>query len=172
MTTGFSENDGGSTTVIPSTMRGRDWPCLRQFCVFLENRVGALAQMLGKLEQQDLRVVALSTVDSADFAVMRIMVDNYERGKEIFELSGFTFFENDVIGVELPDTPQPFVSICLALLQAELSINYSYPLLYRRRGRGAIALHVDDVETALQTLDQKGLTVVTEKQLLEDDEYL
>ncbi len=169
MNSGYSDEGA----VPPAaTMRGRDWPCLRQFCVFLENRVGALHSVLRRLEQQDLRVVALSTVDSADFAVMRIMVDAYERGKEIFELSGFTFFENDILGVELPDDPQPYVSICMALLQAELSINYSYPLLYRRRGRGAIALHVDDVDAALSVLEQKGLRIVTERDLLDDDEML
>lgn len=169
MTTDFSDD-----AALPpaATMRGRDWPCLRQFCVFLENRVGALHAVLRRLETEDLRVVALSTVDSADFAVMRIMVDEYERGKEIFDLSGFTYFENDVVGVELPDDPQPYVSICMALLQAELSINYSYPLLYRRRGRGAIALHVDDTEMALRVLEQKGLHVVTERNLKDDDENL
>lgn len=155
----------------PSTLRGRDWPCLRQFCVFLENRVGRLHDLLKHLERHDLRVIALSIVDSMDYAVVRVMLNNYELGHELFELSTFAVFENDVIGVELPDDPQPYVKICMALLQAEMNIHYTYPLLYRRRGRGAIALYVDDVDQGLTLLREMGHRIVTEKDLLEDDEF-
>ncbi len=168
----MSMSSGGNFATDPSTMRGRDWPCLRQFCVFLENRVGRLHDLLRHLERHDLRVIALSIVDSADFAVARVMLDNYERGHELFQLSSFNVFENDVIGVELPDDPQPYVKICMALLQAEMNIHYSYPLLYRRHGRGAIALHVDDVDQGLKVLVEKGHRIVTERDLLEDDELL
>ena len=154
-----------------STMRGQDWPCLRQVCVLLENRVGQLRDLLQHLEGQDLRLVALSIVDSVDFAVVRVLLDNYERARELFELSDFTYFENDLIGVELPDAMQPYVAVCTALLQAELNVHYTYPLLFRRRGKAAIALFVDDIDQALEVLKEKGLTIITENDLLDDDEY-
>lgn len=163
---------GGESVVDPATMRGRDWPCLRQFCVFMENRVGYLHELLRHLEGHDLRVVALSISDSVDCAVARIMLNNYERAEELFRLSNFHFFENDVIGVELPDEPQPYVGICMALLQAEINIHYTYPLLLRRHGRGAIAMYVDDVDQGLKTLRDKGLRIITETDLLDDDEDL
>ncbi|MCH8828461.1 MAG: acetolactate synthase [Planctomycetes bacterium] len=152
-------------------MRGRDWPCLRQFVVFLENRVGSLNDLLRHLEGHDLRVIALSIVDSVDCAIVRVMLDDYERGRSLFDLSPFPVFETDIIGVELPDDPQPYVRICRALLQAELNIHYTYPLLYRRRGRGAIALYVDDLDLGLKTLAEKGHRILTEKDLLDDDEF-
>ena len=155
----------------PSTMRGQDWPCLRQFCVFLENRVGRLHELLRHLERHDLRVIALSIVDSVDYAVVRVMLNNYELGHELFELSTFSVFGSVVIGVELPDDPQPYVKICMALLQAEMNIHYTYPLLYRRRGRGAIALYVDDVDQGLTLLREMGHRIITEQDLLEDDEF-
>ena len=167
----MSMSFGDENSVSPSTMRGREWPCLRQFAVVLENRVGSLHQLLRHLEGHDLRVMALSIIDSIDCAIVRLVVDNYERGKELFDLSPFTVFETDILGVELPEHPQPYVSICIALLQAELNIHYTYPLLYRHRGKGAIALYVDDIDLALKTLKEKGLNIVTENDLLEDDEY-
>jgi hypothetical protein len=167
MSMGFG--DGASSDAM--TMRGRDWPCLRQFCIFLENRVGRLSDLLRHLERQDLRVVALSIVDSVDCAIVRLMVDNFERGRELFSLAGFTAYESDLIGVALPDNPQPYVAVCTALLQAEVNIHYTYPLLYRRRGRGAIALYVDDVDQGLKVLHEKGLQVITEKDLMDDDEF-
>lgn len=152
-------------------MRGRDWPCLRQFCVFMENRVGRLHEMFRQVERHDLRIVGLSVVDSVDFAVARVILDNADRGRELFQLAGLTVTETDVVGVELPDSPQPFVSIFTSLVSAELNIHYTYPLL-RRQGRGGIVLHVDDVDQATQILSAAGFRLITENDLLEDDEYL
>ena len=139
--------------------------------IFLENKVGNLADLLRRIETQDLRIIALSIADSVDCAIARLMLDSYERGKELLDLGGFAVFETDLIGVELPDDPQPYVRICIALLQAEINIHYTYPLLYRRGGRGAIALYVDDPDAGLRTLKELGHRIVTENDLREDDEY-
>lgn len=168
----MSMNFGDEAVVDPSTARGRNWPCLRQFCVFMENRVGRLHDLLRHIERHDLQVIALSVADSIDCAIARIMVNNSDRAREIFQLSNFTFSENDVIGVELSDDAQPYVRVCTALLQGEVNIHYTYPLLYRRRGRGAIALYVDDIDLGLSVLRDKGLHIITETDLLDDDEYL
>jgi hypothetical protein len=159
---------GESTEAV--TARGRQWPTLRQFAVFLENRVGRLHDLLRRFESHDIRVVALSIANSVDCAFVRIMVNDADRGREVLKLSNFPFAEIDLIGVELPDGSQPFVQICLALLQAELNVHYTYPLLYHRSGRGAIALYVDDIDLALRTLEDKGLSIVTESDLLLDDD--
>jgi len=166
-----SMNFGTDVPVEPGIMRGRDWPALRQFGIFLENRVGNLHDLLRRLEGQQLRIMALSILDSVDCAVVRLVVDNYERGKDVLNLAGFQVFEADLIGVELPDDPQPYVKICMALLQAEINIHYTYPLLYRRKGQGAIALYVDDIDLGLKTLAEKGHRIITEKDLLDDDEF-
>lgn len=162
---------GGESATDPKTARGQSWPCLRQFGVFMENRVGSLHELLRHLERHDLRVMALSIVDSVDCAIARLVLDNVDRGKELFRLSNFTVFETDLVGVELPDDPQPYVRICMALLEAELNIHYTYPLLYRRKGRGAIALYVDDIDLAMKTLTDNGNRIVTENDLLDDDEF-
>jgi hypothetical protein len=137
----------------------------------MENRVGRLHELLRHLERYDLRVVALSIANSVDCAIARVMLNDSDRGREVFKLSNFCFSESDLVGVELPDDPQPYLKICMALLQAELNIHYTYPLLYRRHGRGAIALYVDDVDLALKTLADKGLQIVTETDLLNDTEF-
>lgn len=162
---------GGEEILGPSTIRGREWPSLRQFCVFMENRVGGLHDLLRHLERNEIRVVALSVANSVDCAIIRVMVNNTERAREVFNFSRFAFSESDLVGVELPDDTQPYLRVCMALLAAEINISYTYPLLYRRHGRGAIALYVDDVETAIQTLTEKGLTVITENDLMDDDEF-
>src|SRR5690606_4828678 len=95
-------NHGGQATTGPQTMRGRNWPALRQFCVFIENHVGSLQELMRQVENDNLRVVGLTVVDSIDFAVVRMMFDDYERAQEAFKLSPFPYSEKDLLGVELP----------------------------------------------------------------------
>ena len=163
--------DSGEETGT-ETMRGRAWPSLRQFCVFLENRVGRLSELMRQLESIDSRVMAMSMVDSVDFAMVRLMFNDADRAREKLELSGFLFSESDVVGVELPEGDKPFHDVCAALVKAEVNIHHAYPLLYRRRGRGAVAMFVDDVDQAVQILQEAGHRVVTETDLHDDDEFL
>lgn len=167
----MSMDFGAGEGLSPSTMRGRDWPCLRQFGVFFENRVGQLHELLKTLEKHDLRILGLSVSDSIDYSVTRLIVDNYERATEIMSLCPFKTFENDILGVQLPDDPQPFLQICTALLQGEVNIHYAYPLLYRKHGRGAVAVYVDDLDQGIEVLKQKGLTLLTDQNLIDDDEF-
>lgn len=156
---------GRGESLSAPTMRGQAWPCLRQFCVFMENRVGGLHDLLRHLERHDLRIVALSIANSVDCAIARVMFNDSDRAREVFALSKFTVAESDLVGVEMPDDPTPYLKICLALLRAEVNIHYTYPLLFRRQGRGAIALYVDDIDLALRTLEHQGMHLVTEDDL-------
>lgn len=163
------EYDDNGLGIANATARDHDWPCLRQFCVFLENRIGRLRDLLRHLEKHDLRIVALSIIDSHDSAVCRVMLSSYDRGREILSMSGFAYFEGDIIGVALPEGPQPFVTLCSSLLQAEVNIQYTYPLLCRPDGRAAIAIAVDDLEMALKVLAEHGHRLIHEDDLLADD---
>jgi hypothetical protein len=151
-----------------ATLRGRGWPSLRQFIVFLENRVGRLHDLLRRVERHDLKVMGLSIVDSADFAVTRIILRDTDRARELFQLSKFTVIESDILGVVLPDSHQPFLDVFSALMSAEINISYAYPILYRRGNHGAIALHVDNLDQACHVLHAKDFTLVTEDDLLHE----
>ena len=150
-----------------STARGRDWPSVRQFNVFVENRLGNLLSVIRRFETSDNRIVSLTIVDSADCAIIRIVLSDPERAVEVFQQAGFQFAESDLLVVALPDGPQPVVQICKALLTAEINIHYAYPLLIGPQGHAALALHVEDHENAAQTLDRMGFVLFTENDLNE-----
>ncbi len=76
--------------------------------------------------------------------------------------------ESDLIGVELPDGPQPLLRVCTALLQAELNIIQAYPLIVRPHGQAAVAIMVENIEMAMATLEEKGFTIITEGDLSDD----
>jgi hypothetical protein len=150
-----------------ATARGRDWPSVRQFNVFVENRLGNLLNIIRRFETSDNRIVSLTIVDSADCAIIRIVMSDPERAVEVFRLAGLQFAESDLLVVQLPDCPQPVLAICKALLTAEINIDYAYPLLIGPRGRAALALHVEDHEAGAQTLDRHGFVLFTENDLNE-----
>jgi hypothetical protein len=76
--------------------------------------------------------------------------------------------ESDLIGVELPEGPQPLLQICTALLQAEVNIIQAYPLIIRPHGRAAVALMIDNIDLGLETLAAKDFRTITEGDLLEE----
>src|SRR5262245_49455698 len=129
-----------------ATKRGRDWPSVRQFNVFLENKMGALMNVVRRFESTDIRIISLTIVDSADCAIVRMVLSDPERALEIFEQAKLPHTESDLLVVQLPESTQPLLEICKALLVAELNIHYAYPLLIGPMGKAAVALHVDDHE--------------------------
>jgi hypothetical protein len=166
------QDEGAGTGVGFDTMHGRDWPSVRQYNVFVENRVGNLLSVVRHFESTDIHIVSLTVVDSADCAIIRMVLSDPERAREIFERHKLPITETDLLVVELPDTTQPLVQICKALLGAEISIHYAYPLLIGPHGRAALALKVEDHETGAATLERMGFTLFTEKDLKGDDEDL
>jgi hypothetical protein len=152
-----------------ATMRGRNYPSIRQFTVFLENRVGQLLEVVRRFEGSKVRIVALSINDSAECAFVRFLLSHPEQGREILERAGLALIESDLIGVELPSGDQALLRICTALLQAEVNIVQAYPILVRPHGRPAVALMVDNIEMAMETLAQKGFSMISEGDLTQDE---
>jgi hypothetical protein len=149
------------------TMRGRNYPAIRQFTVFLENRVGKLLEVIRRFEGSRVKIVAFSISDTCECAFARFLLSHPEQGREILERAGLAIVESDLIGIELPDGPQALLDICTALLQAEVNIIQAYPLLVRPRGRAAVALMVDNIEMGQETLAAKGFAMITENDLME-----
>jgi hypothetical protein len=149
------------------TMRGRNYPAIRQFTVFLENRVGKLLEVIRRFEGSRVKIVAFSISESAECAFARFLLSHPEQGREILERAGLAIIETDLIGIEMPDGPQALLDICTALLQAEVNIIQAYPLLARPHGRAAVALMVDNIEMGQETLASKGFAMITENDLME-----
>jgi hypothetical protein len=144
---------------------GYERTTLRQFNVFLENRVGRLSLLLHALEDGGQAVNAISIEQSADAALVRLICADAGIGRRCLLDAGFSFSESDVIGVMLPPGQQfPLIGICRALLAAEINIHYAYPMLRCTRG-SAIVLYVDDRTLAAQILLRKNYTIIGETDL-------
>jgi hypothetical protein len=151
------------------TVRGRDFPTLRQFTVFLENRVGQLLEVVRRFESSQVRIVALSLNEATECAFVRFLLSHPDDGREILERAGLAMIESDLIGLQLPPSSQPLLQVCTALLQAEINIVQAYPLMMRPNSLPAVALMVDNTDLALETLANKGFTMLSEADLLSAD---
>ena len=161
---------GEGSSISFATARGRDYPTIRQFTVFLENRVGQLLEVVRRFEGTGIRIVALSINDAAECAFVRFLVSHPERGREILERAGLAIIESDLIGVELPESSQPLLQVCSALLQAEINIVQTYPILTKKGAAAAVAIMVDNAELALEVLRKKEFVLLNEDDLLDSAE--
>jgi hypothetical protein len=150
-----------------ATARGRDWPSVRQFNIFLANRMGAMLDLVRRFETAKVRIVSLTVLETADCAIIRLVPSDYERGYELLKQARLPFAESDLLVVKLPDNDQPLLTITKALMAGEININYAYPLLIGvgPAGNTALALHVDDFEGGAATLQNQGFTLFTETDL-------
>ena len=157
-------------TLPPQTQHGAGFELtrVRQFTVFLENRVGRLQMLMRTLEEGNC-VAAISIEESADAALVRLICSEPDLSRAALRRSSFSFSESEVLAVELPSGgKQPLIAVCSALLAAEINIHYIYPLLVRPRGP-ALALYVDDPTLAAQLLIRKGFTLISESDLKRKD---
>jgi hypothetical protein len=161
---------GDGTEIDFATMRGRSYPTLRQFTIFLENRVGQLLEVVRRFDGSNVRILAISISDATECAFVRLVLSHPEQGREVLERAGLPMIESDLVGIEMPAGPQPLLQVCMALLQAEVNIVQAHPLLVRPHGRPAVALMVDNIEMAMETLNGKGFAIVTEADLNLEEE--
>ena len=98
---------------------------IRQFTVFLENRVGRLQNLLRSFEESAGKICGLSIEESADSALIRVICSEPDHGREALRSGGFSFIESDLLAVELPKRSRhPLIAICTALLAADIIIHY------------------------------------------------
>lgn len=146
------------------TAEGFSSPGVRQLSVFLDDRVGALMHLFQAFEGTDIRVVGMSVVHAIDCAIVRIICDDTDAALKALGKKRFAVSEAELVVVEMPPG-HGLRSICSALIAGEINIDYAYPLLTRPKGRPALAIHTDDLETAVALLRGRKFTVLSENDL-------
>src|SRR5207249_3439559 len=107
------------------TMQGRRPEPVIQFSVFTPNRLGRLHDLVRLLATQNVHVMALTVLDTTDSAIIRLVVDDPERARELLQDHGFPFTESRLVVVEVT-SPDELNRLISALLEVELNINYLY----------------------------------------------
>lgn len=140
-------------------------PQVRQFSVFLQNKVGALLELVRLLDENNIIVLALSIAESSETAISRMIVSDPDRTAEIFREHDIPHSECELMVVELAEGPGDLSGVLAALLMAEVNVHFSYPILVRPRGRALLAIHLDDIECASSVLMGEGFKLLNQGDL-------
>jgi hypothetical protein len=141
------------------TIPARGGGAVTQFSVFTPNRLGRLRDLVGSLASQSIHVLALMVLDTTDSAILRIVVDDPEKARELLREQNFPFTESALVAVEL-SSPDQLVRLMSALLEAELNINYLYSFIPQSRGKSILGLSMEDNEMAEQVLKRHQFVVL------------
>ena len=140
-------------------------PLVRQFSVFLENKVGALLDLTRTLGDSNVHVCGISVVDTADASVVRIVVDDPERCREALGKAGIAVSESNLVVVEMPRGPEKLDTVLRCLVAGEVNIQYTYSLMIRPHDKAVLALHCEDPEFARDVLIKAGYSVLGQKDI-------
>ena len=121
-----------------------------QFSVFTPNRLGRLHDLIRLFGLQGVHVLALMVLDTTDSAIIRLVVDDPERARELLQRENFPFTESKLVVVE--SNPTDLGRMMAALLEAELNVNYLYSFIPQPEGKPIVGLSLEDNELAEQTL--------------------
>ncbi|MFH0981608.1 MAG: acetolactate synthase [Planctomycetota bacterium] len=148
------------------TTAGSGVPLVRQFSVFMENRVGSLLRLTKAFESTDLHILALSVLDSVDCSIIRMIVDHPDEAYLVLDQARFPICESELAVVSLPEGKRALLDVLTALMAGEVNVHYTYPLLVQPLGRPALAIAADNVDTAVRVLTEKNLRVLDHSDLM------
>jgi hypothetical protein len=137
---------------------------VKQFSVFAENRLGRLFDLTTILKDNNVHIMGITVLDTTDSAILRIIVDDPDRARELMINNDFPYVECDVLAVELNDESQ-LRSVLAALFEAEINIHYLYSFIKRPEGKSAIAINAEDDDVATQALNKRGFRVLTQRDI-------
>ena len=137
---------------------------VKQFSVFAENRVGRLYELTALLKEHNVHVMAITVLDTTDSAIVRFIVDDPEKARELMINNDFPYVECQVLAVEINDESQ-LKGVLGALVEAEINIHYIYSFIKRPEGRCALAINAEDDDVATQSLNKRGYRVLTQRDI-------
>jgi hypothetical protein len=130
---------------------------IQQLSVFLENRTGTLVEVLATLNENKINVRAMSVAETADFGILRFIVNHPETVEEVLRQAQFAVKVTPVLTVVLDDTPGSLLRQMQKLSAAGINIEYFYAFAVVGTEKARIVLKVDDLEQAQQLIGDHTL---------------
>ena len=138
---------------------------VKQICIFIENKSGRLAEVTRVLGEKGVNIQALPLADTSDFGILRLLVDNTDVALETLKEGGFTVNKTEVVAVEVPDQPGGLCEILQVLDKAQINVEYMYAFVERNAGNAVIIFRFDEIDSAIDTLHNKGINILSGEQL-------
>lgn len=138
---------------------------INQISIFLENKSGRLADVIKVLSDADINLRAMTIADTADFGILRIVVNNYEKAAKILEDNHFTIRITKVLGIVIEDKPGGLYKIVKLFKDKNINIEYLYASLKREDDKAVVIFKVEDVECGLKIIRDNALVTICGKDI-------
>jgi hypothetical protein len=138
---------------------------IKQISLFVENRPGRMAKVAKTLSDARVNIRALTIAEAGDFGVIRMVVDNPEKGHRVLKENAFTVSMTDVLAVEMLDKPGGLYEIVNTLGESGVNVDYAYAFVTAKAEKAMLILRVDDIAKARNALTEKGVKIATKEEI-------
>jgi hypothetical protein len=128
-------------------------PIGKQLSVFMENKPGRLSHICTTLAEASVNIYAMTVHDTVDHAIVRMMVDNPTKALVILEEEGLYIVTQDVVVIEIDNTPGVISDIAKKLFRADINIEYAYCTATKNQEVGCLVIKTKDAELTLEILE-------------------
>ena len=134
---------------------------IKQVSVFLENKKGRLAEVTALLARQGINIRALSLADTADFGVLRLIVNDSVKCFDVLKKNDFVAQMTDVIAVEIDDQPGGLNRVLAVFDKSDINIEYMYAFVEKKADKAIVIFRIDKIQLAARTLEQNNISVLS-----------
>ena len=138
---------------------------IHQISVFLENRLGQLAEITKLLADANVDIRAISIAETSDYGVARMIVDDCYKASSILLQHGDVLSMTPVWAVEVPDRPNGLAELLAVLAEAQVDVEYMYSLFTKTAGKAYMVLRVSDEAKLLNALGTRQIKILNKEEL-------
>ncbi len=138
---------------------------IKQISVFLENKAGRLADATRVLGENQINIRALAVADTADFGVLRMIVNKPEEAVRVLKTEGFAVKTTDVLAAEVPDKPGGLSGVLEAIRKVSINIEYLYCFVEKSGGKAIVVFRIEEIEKAIEALQAAGIHLISGERL-------
>ncbi len=131
-----------------------------QISVFLENKAGQLADITGILSDNQVNMRAINIAETADYGVLRLIVDDASRASSILLEQGFILTMTPVVGVAVPDTPGGLSKVLGVISAAGIDVEYMYSVFGQKEGQACMIFRVADTDGLAAVFEKNGIAMI------------
>jgi hypothetical protein len=130
---------------------------IEQISVFLENTTGRLCEVTKTLAGAGINLRAISIADTADFGILRLIVDKNDETVSVLNAAGFTTRRTNVVAVEIEDQPGSLAGLLELFNQSQVNIEYLYASLEGKAGKAVVVFKLEDHTKGQKILKENGI---------------
>ena len=132
---------------------------IKQISVFLENTTGRLSEVTRTLAKAGINLRAISIADTADFGILRLIVDKTDEAVKTLNDAGFTTRQTDVAAVEIDDVPGSLAKLMELFQKSDVNIEYLYASLEGKQDKAVVIFKLGDHGKGLKVLAENGFSM-------------